>query len=200
MSVTSKPSRASSQAVNRAPCRNGRVSHATTLHPLARRARGAHDAEGRAAAARGQRAGVAVREDVRAVGDRDARRILPIAQHAATSSGGSRAPRRRDAPRVALRARHADVRRCRARPMRSSAHARLTAVGRVSPSRRVASFSDPTKLEASSLGSRSAASASPYAAATPMAGAPRTCIDRMACATSSAVRQRTRTVSRGRRV
>src|SRR6478672_1136111 len=72
----------------------------------------------------------------------------------------------------------------------SSAHARLTAVGR--DSRR-------TRSAASRSSPFDAASAMPYAAATPIAGAPRTTIVRIASATSAADRHSTSTSSSGSR-
>src|SRR3954453_4111828 len=72
----------------------------------------------------------------------------------------------------------------------SSAHPRLTAVGRDERSTRSAS---------SRSSPRSAASASPYPAATPIAGAPRTASVRIASATSAGVRQTSSTSSSGSR-
>ncbi len=66
--------------------------------------------------------------------------------------------------------------------MRPMAQARLTAVGRVTRS-----LFEASEMEASE-GSRETASAMPYAAATPINGAPRTRIDLMACAISSTER------------
>ena len=62
MSSTGIPSRASSQAVRRAPWRKGRVSSARTRIALPGLDRAADDAERRAVAGRGERARVAVRE------------------------------------------------------------------------------------------------------------------------------------------
>src|SRR6266404_4780807 len=72
----------------------------------------------------------------------------------------------------------------------SSAHARLTAVGRDSRS---------TRSAAPRSSPLAAASAMPYAAATPIAGAPRTTIVRIAPATSAAVPHSTSTSSCGSR-
>src|SRR3954471_19551661 len=78
---------------------------------------------------------------------------------------------------------------------RAIAHARFTAVGLVEPS----SAATSSKREEGSAESRSP-SASPYAAATPIAGAPRTARRRIASATSSGRSQRSHTSSSGRRV
>ena len=69
MSVTGMRSFLSSQAVSRAPWRNGRVSQAMHLDALARLDRGADDAERRAVARGGERARVAVGQDRGAVLD-----------------------------------------------------------------------------------------------------------------------------------
>ncbi len=128
MSVTSKPSRASSQAVSRAPCRTGRVSHATTRTclPAARAARTTPSAVPQPPVA-----SAPALQCVRTVAPSGTRcaPILPIAQHAATSSRWiSRASPASRATRAAA-PRLSTSRTTRA--MRSIAHARLTAVGRV---------------------------------------------------------------------
>ena len=87
MTVVSMPSRTSSQAVRRAPCRNGRVSSAKTAHLLALLHRGADDAERRAVAGGGERAGVAVRQHARLVRH-------DLGAVARRSRGSSRRPRR----------------------------------------------------------------------------------------------------------
>jgi hypothetical protein len=61
------PSLTSSHAVRRAPCRNGRVSSAST-QPFAALGRGANHAQRRAVAGGRQRARVAMRQDARLVG------------------------------------------------------------------------------------------------------------------------------------
>ncbi len=65
MTVVGTLSRTSSQAVSRAPCRNGRVSSANTCVTLPLLGGGANHAERGAVAGRRQRAGVAVRQDPR---------------------------------------------------------------------------------------------------------------------------------------
>ena len=65
MTVVSMPSCTSSQAVSREPCRNGRVSSASTRDALAGLDGAANHAERRAVAGGRQRAGVAVRENAR---------------------------------------------------------------------------------------------------------------------------------------
>ena len=75
------------------------------------------------------------------------------------------------------------ARRRRAR-MRSSAQKRLTAVGRVAPSPAMARSRSAARPAPSRAALCRAASATPNAAATPMAGAPRTTRVLMACATS----------------
>ena len=186
------PSRTSSQAVSRAPCRNGRVSSAktATLLPCSTAAR--IDAERRAVAGRRQRAGVAVRQDARAVGHDvgaerahrpAARDVLVVnrARLALERGRQSRRPTRRPAPPSA-----------NARFMRSIAQNRLTAVGRV-PAIRSQSL---LELDGELPGAlapccASCPSAMPIAAATPIAGAPRITIVLIARATSGAVLQRT---------
>ena len=131
MTVVSMPSRTSSHAVSRAPCRNGRVSSANTVDVLARLDRAADDAERRAVAGRRQRAGVAVRQDAR-VGrhDRGAERA-----HRAAARDVLVVNRLRFAvePVLDLLDRLAGLRRAaaNARFIRSIAQNRLTAVGRV---------------------------------------------------------------------
>ena len=67
--------------------------------------------------------------------------------------------------------------------MRSMPQNRLTAVGRVAASSRPAS--SRVRANAGGLsGAPAAARAIPIAALTPIAGAPRTCMVRIACATS----------------
>ena len=65
--------------------------------------------------------------------------------------------------------------------MRPMAHARFTAVGRVARRSVEAAEMDPSE------GSCATASARPWAAATPMSGAPRTRIERIASAIASTV-------------
>ena len=98
MSVVSMPSLDSSQAVSRAPWRNGRVSSAKTRDRLAGLDGAADHAERGAVAGRGQRAGVAVRQHARLVGQQ--RRAV-----ARRWRGSSRRPRRGcGRPRAASRA------------------------------------------------------------------------------------------------
>ena len=131
MTVVGTLSRTSSQAVSRAPCRNGRVSSAKTCDDLALLGRGANHAERRAVAGRRQRAGVAVRENARVRPARRPRRSGP-------SPCSSRRPRRES--RCASRSSRAfssstDSPACTPAAndsfMRSIAQNRFTAVGRV---------------------------------------------------------------------
>ena len=131
ITVVWMPSRTSSHAVSRAPCRNGRVSSANTVTCLPCFDGAADDAERRAVARRRQRARVAVREDARVGRARPPRRTRP-------SRGSSRRPRRES--RSASRSRRslicstdspASAAAANARFIRSIAQNRLTAVGRV---------------------------------------------------------------------
>ena len=107
----SKPSRASSHAVSRAPWRTGRVSHATTRTRLPCSRRRAHDAERRAVPARRERARVAVREHGRAVGDAlGADAAHRAARRHVLAVDGARLGRERR--RVAGRSRHPVERPC----------------------------------------------------------------------------------------
>ena len=87
-----------------------------------------------------------------------------------------------DRLRLARQRRRIARRRRRTRCMRSSAHIRLTAVGRAARKRR------ERRVEMRADRCR-AASTTPHAAAMPIAGAPRTTRSRIAAATSSALRQ-----------
>ena len=144
MTVVSMPSRTSSHAVSRAPCRNGRVSSANTAIVLALLDRGADHAERRAVAGRRQRAGVAVRQDARAVGHH--RRAVTAHRAAARDVlvVDRAAPRARGAIGDLL-GRLARLRRRRRTPrfIRSIAQNRFTAVGRVAPSGRRSSGTRP---------------------------------------------------------
>jgi hypothetical protein len=75
--------------------------------------------------------------------------------------------------------------------MRSVAQRRFTAVGRAASSVAFACNSAAMRRAGSLVAARSAARTIPYAAVTPIAGAPRTTIRRIARATSSTVPQRT---------
>ena len=99
MTVVGTWSRTSSHAVSRAPCRNGRVSSAKTCDDLALLGGRANDAERRAVAGRGQRAGVAVRQDPRVRPARPPRRTGPSLWQLSTIFVVDRAaPRARAAP------------------------------------------------------------------------------------------------------
>ncbi len=113
--------------------------------------------------------------------------ISPIARQATASSSAICSARTR-----AAAARTSTGRDRRSRSMRSSALRRFTAVGRVAISlARAASSAWSVALVAM-------ANATPCAAATPMSGAPRTCITEMPSATSSTLRHRCVTKRWGR--
>ena len=191
ITVVWMPSRTSSQAVRRAPCRNGRVSSAKTATCLPASTRAANHAERRAVAGGRQRAGVAVRQDARVVRhDRRAERAHRAAARDVLVVDGLRlavepvldlvdrlarlrAPRRTSAssdrwPRT-------DSRPSAASP--PSARRSCRTRRRTSACRSPCSCASP--------------SAMPIAAATPMAGAPRITMVLIARATSVAVLQRT---------
>ena len=113
--------------------------------------------------------------------------ISPIARHAAASSSASSSAKTR-----AAAARTSTGRDRMSRSIRSSALRRLTAVGRVAISLATAAS------RARSVALAAMANATPCAAATPMRGAPRTCMTRMPSATSSTLRQRCVTKRWGR--
>ena len=85
ISVTGMPSCCNSQAVSRAPCRNGRVSSAKTSILLAGLDRRADDAQRRSVAGGRQRAGVAVRQHGLPSGTSSAP-LRPMARQMAMSS------------------------------------------------------------------------------------------------------------------
>ena len=72
--------------------------------------------------------------------------------------------------------------------MRSSAQRRFTAVGRVRPSRSIAR---PSAGSSSASGACASSTATPIAAVTPIAGAPRTVMSSIARATASPLSSRT---------
>ncbi len=128
------PSRSSSQAVSRAPCRSGRVSSTQTAARRPARMRGGDDADRRADAGGGERAGVAVREHAVA-GREEPGAVLrhpPVAIDVLGVQGARPfEQRRRDLrqrPRRRLRSSSKASSPC------SSAQRRFTAVGRVWPS------------------------------------------------------------------
>src|SRR5881398_402645 len=73
------------------------------------------------------------------------------------------------------------------RVIRSSAHRRLTAVGRVAASRRASSATRPRNCPRGAPRSSRVPATRPIAAAIPISGAPRTCSVRIASATASAL-------------
>ena len=188
MRVTGMPSCSSSHAVRRAPWSNGRVSSAKTILTLPSAGRGADDAERRAVAGGGERPRVAVGEDARLRGQQ----LRPEVAHRA---GRPRGPRR-------WMARASSRRPCR-RLARSRRPQRLEApphpldrpeeVDRRGPRRgevrRTSSCHSATSA-APSLAVVRTPRARPSAAATPIAGAPRIAMSRIAAATSWWVRQR----------
>ena len=195
MSRWGMPSRTSSHAVSREPCMTGRVSSTHTSASLPSLVRRADHAEGRAVSGRGQRAGVAVGQDARLRRHERPRRGRPSRGWRPRPRRGSPAP-----PRAgAAAARRAAAARCAraARRIRSSAQNRLTAVGRVAPSPLMASSRSARRPSQSIRPLWRAASATPKAAATPMAGAPRTTSERIASATSGQVAQGRSTSSTG---
>ena len=175
-SVQGMRSRLSSQAVSRAPCRNGRVSQAIDGDAFADLPRAADHAE-RGAVARGrERARVAVREHGALVGEQGGA-VRPSARLTAMSSSwiarASRSsrlaqPSERFAPRA----------RGRRDACARSAQDRFTAVGRV-PRRASGRCARSPRAKRRS-GRRRAPSAAPIAAATPIAGAPRITMSRIA--------------------
>src|SRR4249919_233615 len=83
--------------------------------------------------------------------------------------------------------------------IRSTAHGRFTAVGRAAASPAAARATSSRSTSTLPAVLRTAASATPYAAATPIAGAPRTAMSRIASATCCQVASRSSTASAGRR-
>ena len=169
-SVTSKPSRASSHAVRRAPCSTGPRLARDDAHALALLPRRADDAERRAVPARREGPGVAVREDRRAVGDvlgADAAHGAARRHVLAVNRARLGRERRDVAPR--------DSRHAIERPRQIDG-------GRP----RAPQPGDPPRRRPLP---RLAARTTPYAAAMPMAGAPRTASDSIAWATSSTARE-----------
>ena len=110
----------------------------------------------------------------------------PIARFTATSSSASASARARAAAARAPGGKGASV-----AVMVSSAQRRFTAVGRVARSAAQAARNP------SSEGSARIANQTPYAAATPMSGAPRTCMPAIARAASATVRNGRTTKSWG---
>ena len=100
MTVVLMPSRTSSHAVSRAPCRNGRVSSAKTAILLPCSTAAADDAERRAVAGRRERAGVAVRQHARAVGHHVGAESRPSRGSSPRLRRGSPAPRDRAASAI----------------------------------------------------------------------------------------------------
>ena len=166
------PRRSSSQAVSRAPWSSGRVSSDPDVRHAPCLPGGADRAERRPVAARREPAGVAVREDARRAREElDRVRAHPPAALDLVRVDLLGALRESGRLRICVE-RPAQVDRSRAR--------RGERLGR-----------DVEVLPAL------AASASPYAAAMPIAGAPRTASTRIASATSAAVSQRSSTSSSG---
>ena len=183
-SVTSRygmPSRASSQAVSRAPCSSGRVS-STQTSPPARAPRRLDDAQRGADAGGGERAGVAVGQH--AVAGREQLGPCSPIRRLPRRRSAQRAAPRRGAPRQLRGARAASARDRHDLAAASSAQRRLTAVGRVAAG--AAAPPRPLRPPPRRRLGWSSASTSPYAAATPIAGAPRTASRRIAAATPRA--------------
>ena len=173
MTACGMPARSSSHAVRRAPWRSGRVSSTRTRSSRPRSAGGAERADRGAVAAGREAAGVAVRQRARA-------RLEEL------GGVGGHAPAAVD---LFL------VERARALGRRVVAHLRERPrkVDRGRPGRREHALGLVEILAAQRR------EREPYAAAMPIAGAPRTTIVRIASATSAAVPQRSSTTSSGSR-
>src|SRR2546425_67011 len=191
------PSRTHSQAVRREPCMTGRVSStqtsATLLWACAERTTPSavpYPAVARAPALQCVR--------IRAPGGTRAAPWSPSARLAATSSSriawASATRRTRSSANGRSRAASAT------RRIRSRAQNRLTAVGRVAASPLMATSRSARSSSKVVAGLWRAASATPKAAVTPMAGAPRTTSVRIASITSCHRGNARSISSRGRRV
>ena len=172
MRVVGMPSCSSSQAVSRAPWRQGRVSSAKTRLHLAEPRRRADDAERRAVAGGGEGAGVAVGEDARLVGQE----LGPEVAHAAA---GRRGPPRWMAERLVEERRRAASRRPAAA---QRVEARPHPLDRPEEVDRGGPGGGERRAHVAPLGARArrprsrvvrTPRARPKAAATPIAGAPR---------------------------
>ena len=179
MSVVGMPSCVSSHAVRRAPCRSGRVSVATTpaSTPCSHAARTTPSAVPYPAVAR---APVLQCVSTRAPCGSNAAPYAPMAMFAWRSSASIACASRRVRSTASAGSEAASA----ARRVRATAQGRFTAVGRAAASCAAASASSSRKAGTAESHSALAASTTPYAPATPMAGAPRTCIDWMAVITS----------------
>ena len=131
MTVVSMPSRSSSHAVSRAPCRNGRVSSASTRTCLPCSTAARIDAERGAVPGGGKRAGVAVREHARDVGHDRRRRSRRARGSWRRLRRGCAAPRARSRSCSWSTDSPASTPAAKLRFIRSMAQNRFTAVGRV---------------------------------------------------------------------
>jgi len=182
-SVTGIPSLASSHAVSLAPCKSGRVSQASTRRsrPRCHALRTMPSAVPHSAVAS---APALQWVSTEVPGASSSAPAAPSAWQAAASdsirSSATARARARTLPGAAPRASSGSS----SARTRSMAHARFTAVGRVATSRLAARS---RRWVSSVSGERSSSTAIPQAAASPIAGAPRTAICSIAVATASAL-------------